>query len=176
MRRLHAFSLIELMVTLAVFGIAVMIAVPGFLTLSRSNRNASETNALVGALTYARSEASKRGTSVSVCTSSDGTHCDLGIGWDQGWIVFINSDNDAPAQVDAGETILRVYAKLAAGNHLDASSAIRDYISYRGDGFSNAQGQFIYCDPRGATHARAINVNRTGRISLAAGGGTCSAP
>lgn len=170
----HAFTLVELMVTLAVLGISLMIAVPSFLSYSRSNRTVSETNSLVGALNFARSEATKRSANVSVCTSADGLTCVSGIGWTTGWIVFVNTDNDDPAQVDGGEEILRVYGAIAPGNTLTVSPALVDFVTYRANGFSNAQGQFVLCDDRGTDSARAITVSRTGRVSLSTGGGTCT--
>jgi type IV fimbrial biogenesis protein FimT len=173
MNRQHAFTLVELMVTLAVLGISLMIAVPSYLSFSRSNRSVSETNALVGALNFARSEATTLRSSVSICTSSDGLTCTAGIGWKSGWIVFV--DNDPPAQVDAGDSILRVYGPLSPANNISASAAMTNYLTYGANGFSNAQGQFVLCDDSGAAKARTISVSRTGRVSLETGGGTCSA-
>ena len=176
MNRQQAFTLVELMVTLAVLGISLMIAVPSFLSFSRSNRTVSETNSLVGALNYARSEATTLRSTISVCTSSDGLTCGAGIGWRSGWIVFVNSDNDSPAQVDAGESILRVYGPTSPANTINASAALTDFITYNASGFSNAQGQFVLCDDSGTQSARALTVNRTGRISLKTKGvGTCAA-
>lgn len=174
MKRQHAFTLVELMVTLAVLGISLMIAVPSFLSITRTNRSATETNALVGALNIARSEAAKRSTTVSVCTSNNGAACAAGIGWNNGWIVFV--DNNTLGQVDVGDTILRIYGKVSAANNISASAALTNFITYRADGFSTAQGDFILCDDSGAPSARDIRVSRTGRISLSTGGGTCTAP
>lgn len=174
MNRQHAFTLVELITTLAVLGISLMIAVPSFVSYSRSNRTVTETNSLVGALNFARSEATKRSANVSVCTSSDGATCTAGIGWTRGWIVFVNTDNDAPAQIDAGEETLRIYGAITPGNTLTVSPALVDFITYRANGFSNAQGQFVLCDDRGTDSARAVTVSRTGRVSLSTGGGSCT--
>lgn len=182
MNRQHAFTLVELMVTLAVLGISLMIAVPSFLSITRTNRTASETNALVGALSYARSEAVKRGggaagsDTVSVCTSNNGTACSTGIGWGTGWIVFRNANNTAPAQVAAATDILRVYGAITPGNTISPSAALADYITFDSSGFSNKQGEFVLCDSSGVTSARAVSVTRIGRVSLTTGGGTCIAP
>lgn len=175
MKRQHAFTLVELMVTLAVLGISLMIAVPSFLSFSRTNRAASETNALVGALNFARNEATTLRNTVSVCASSDGQTCSGGIGWTRGWIVFVNSDNDSPAQVGVGETILRVYGATSPGNTISTSAALVDFITYNSSGFSSAQGEFVLCDDSGAQSARKLTISRTGRISLSTGGGTCTA-
>lgn len=173
MDREHAFSLIELMVTLAVLAISLMIAVPSFIGITRSNRTTTETNALVGALNFARSEATKRGTTVSICTSNDGATCATGIGWAKGWIVFV--DNNTMGQVDTGDSILRVYGAISPGNTISPSAALANFITYGASGFSSGQGQFMLCNGSGTSSARAINVTRTGRIYLQTGVGKCTA-
>jgi type IV fimbrial biogenesis protein FimT len=174
MNRQHAFTLVELLVTLAVLAFALMIAVPSFTSLSRSNRTVSETNALIGALNLARSEAAKRNINVSVCTSNDGATCAQGIGWNDGWIVF--EDGNTQGTVDGGDTVLRVFGKLSQANQISPSAALANFITYKPDGFSTAQGHFILCDDSGTASARDISVSRTGRITLSTGGGTCNAP
>ncbi len=56
----RGFTLLELIVTVVVASILLTVAVPSFTTLIRSNRAASEANALLTMLTLARSEAIKR--------------------------------------------------------------------------------------------------------------------
>ncbi|MGQ9860680.1 MAG: GspH/FimT family pseudopilin, partial [Thiobacillaceae bacterium] len=104
-RRQSGVTLIELLVTISIAAILMAIAVPGFQDFFRRNRLDGATSDLMATLNYARSEAIRRGVPVSVCRSSNGTSCSGG--WQQGWIVFTNPDNDDT--VDAGEEILRVH-------------------------------------------------------------------
>ena len=60
------FTLIELMVTIAVLAIVLTIAVPSFQGVIRSNQLTTEANTLASALQLARSEAVKRGVDVSL--------------------------------------------------------------------------------------------------------------
>jgi len=173
MKTNKAFTLVELMVTLAVFGIIVVMGVPSFTSYTRTNRLATETNSLVGAINYARSEAVKRRSHVSVCQSSDGATC-TDSGWQAGWIVFVNTDNDDPAQVDGGEDILRIYGAITGNSTLSPSGPVEDFLTYTPKGFTTAQGQFILCDSSGANSARVIDVNRIGRVTLTKGGGSCT--
>lgn len=174
MKTLSGFTLVELLVTLAVFGILALAAMPAFNGYVTSNRMITDTNSFVGTLNYARTEAIKRRVDISVCRSSDGATCATAAGaWNTGWIVFVNTDNDMPAQVDVGEEILRVSGSL--NDSVQASLALADYITFNSNGYSSAQGQFIVCDKNATTStARAIALNRIGRITLSTGGGTCT--
>lgn len=60
------FTLIELMIVVALIAIIAMVAVPGFSSLIESNRHKSTTNNVIGILNYARSEAVRRGEPVAV--------------------------------------------------------------------------------------------------------------
>lgn len=173
MKTIKAFTLVELMVTLAVFGILVVMGVPSFTSYTRTNRLATETNSLVGAINYARSEAVKRRSHVTMCQSSDGATC-TDSGWQAGWIVFVNTDNDDPAQVDGGEDVLRFYGAITSDSNLAASDTIGDFLTYTPKGFTTAQGEFVLCDASGANSARSIEVSRIGRVKLTKDFGSCS--
>lgn len=103
------FTLIELMVTLAVLAIIVAIAAPAFTGLVNSNRLTTQSNELIGGIQMARSEAIKRNARVSFCGSADGAACLAdGSTWSQ-WLVVRDSDGSvlqagqirAPVQVSS---------------------------------------------------------------------------
>jgi type IV fimbrial biogenesis protein FimT len=71
MERYRGFTLVELMVTLAVLAILITVGIPAFGDLVRNNRVTSQTNELVTALNIARSEAVKRGRNVQVVVAME---------------------------------------------------------------------------------------------------------
>ncbi|RRN58632.1 type II secretion system protein GspH [Pseudoxanthomonas sp. SGNA-20] len=81
------FSLIELMVTLAVLAIVAALAVPNFAVVMNGNRLTSQANELVADLQLARTEALRRNRTVRLCRSSDGATCATGNGEWTGWVV-----------------------------------------------------------------------------------------
>ncbi len=83
--RLEGFTLIELMVTLAVAAIMLTIAVPSFQEFIGSNRLTSEANGFLTSLNLARSEAIKGNVRVTLCVSSNGTSCAASGGWELGY-------------------------------------------------------------------------------------------
>lgn len=107
---MRGFTLVELMVTVAVLAILTTIAVPGFRDTIRRNRVSAASNALFADLHYARAEAINRGQLVSLCPSSDGSNCSAdGNAWEAGWLVYTYPAGAAPANATyaAGNILLR---------------------------------------------------------------------
>jgi type IV fimbrial biogenesis protein FimT len=84
------FTLIELMITLAIVGILLTVGVPSLKTFMQGNQLIAASNELISALHVARSEAIKLNSRVSICESSDGIKCSNTGSWKNGWIVFVD--------------------------------------------------------------------------------------
>ena len=82
------FTLVELMISVAVLAVLLSIAVPSFTNATLGSRLSSHANSLVAGAALARSEAIKRNAVVTMCVSSDGAACAASGGWQQGWIVI----------------------------------------------------------------------------------------
>lgn len=135
-QHMRGVSLIELMITLAIGAIILTVGVPAFQTTVVNARVAAHTNDYISSLNLARSEAVKRGRRVLLCKSSDGASCITSGGWEQGWIVFLDMDNNAAVDTGSGDVILRVYGPLEGGETLQGDTHVSDYIAYSSDGFT----------------------------------------
>lgn len=162
----NGFTIIELTITVMVAAIVLTLGVPTFIESIRTNRLASQTNTLLSALNYARSEAVKLGNSnVTLCRSTDSANCSNGTNWEDGWIIF--RDANGNGAVDAGDTLLRVQEPLGGGNTLRLNGfGGSNFVIYRSRGGS-AQGTFTLCDSRGAERAKAIVINASGQARAA---------
>lgn len=164
------FTLIEMMVTVAVAAILMSVGVPSFQQLIQSNRVTTQTNEFVAALNLARSEAIKRGSRITVCKSSTSTSCAASGGWQQGWIIFMDNNNNASADDGTG-SILRVYGALSDVT-LTGNTHVASYVSYVASGSTQLAGggfqagTLTLCPGSGATKGRTLVLSRTGRLSL----------
>ena len=168
------FTLIELLVTMSVAVILLTVAVPAFQTFVLNSRRVALANELVLALTYAKSEAVKRGIQVTVCSRQDDTTCAGSTTWDAGWLVFVDNDDDGV--IDTGDTppdvVLQVHPSLPAGSTLRAAADQR--VTFDPTGFTPGfNDTFRLCDGRGTAEGRSIVVSAQGRVRTAAGTASC---
>lgn len=152
--RASGFTLIELMITIALAAILVTLGAPAFREALQNNRAAAQTNNLVAALSLARSEAVRRGAAVSVCPSSNQAACDDGgTDWSVGWIVFIPSTN--PLE------LVRVWPATPGVQTFTGPTL----VSFRGTGEATAVGTFSHVVKNcTGEQARTISVGPTGHV------------
>ncbi len=87
--RHKGFTLIELVITVALFGILLLWAIPNVTTFIQNARMTSVSNELMADISVARQEAQRRGRAVKICASSDGLTCLTGTpDWMEGWIIL----------------------------------------------------------------------------------------
>lgn len=174
------FTLLELIITVAIAGILLGVGVPGFGSLIKESRISSQYNSLVGSLYQARSEAIKGASDVTVCPkSSPGSNlCGGSNDWENGWIVFLdrtNATNEVNASISPGDEIISVKPKIKGNNTISAIGSTTNtvanvqnvsYVRYLQNGASSlSTGSIIICDDtRGAADSRALNIVQTGDI------------
>ncbi|MEX0962622.1 MAG: GspH/FimT family pseudopilin [Pseudohongiellaceae bacterium] len=169
------YSLIELLVTVAILSILLAVSLPNFQDTIESNVTNSQAKLFMTTLNLARSEAIKRGSNVGICPSDDGVDCLAG-SWSTGWIVFldVNGDSDGDAgSIDAGDIVIRVFDALGADSVLTGTT---DYFEYNSLGFSATAGvQTMKLCPssNNADNARSVEIGVSGRGRRVEGGIAC---
>ncbi len=159
------FTMIELMMTIAIGSIVLMLAIPSFQYVTNSNRVAAEVNGLLGDLQFARAEAIKEGRTVTVCVSSDGLNCSNTTNWQDGWIVFSDPTNFGVR--DNGETILRVQ-KTFSGTDTFVSSG-PTYVTFNREGYAApiAAGTILtlHTLTPNSNWTRCLSINLVGQVA-----------
>ncbi|MDH1009944.1 GspH/FimT family pseudopilin [Pseudomonas nicosulfuronedens] len=160
-RATSGFTLLELMVSLAVLAILVGIAVPSLSEATLASKLKASANDLVAGVAMGRSEAIKRNAVTSLCVSSDGASCGSG-GWEQGWIVI------------SGSTVIQKHPAAPTGFKVTSSVA---KIDFQPSGVGNTQASVTVCRsaPTAGAQERVVNVSATGRAYVSkTATGSCS--
>ncbi len=185
----RGFTLIELMVTIALVAILAALAVPGFAPLIASTRLSAATNELYTSLVQAKSEAVRSGSRVTICPSSDSSSCLISgtPNWATGWITFADSTRaTSDPVVDAGESILEIGQPVSDTIRIIGNTS---YASFTSDGTPKLINGGTYlatirvCSTStnltNDNRVRDIKIIRTGRIEIVKTPGvaaTCPTP
>jgi type IV fimbrial biogenesis protein FimT len=162
------FTILELMITVAVLVILATVALPSLRSTIQNNRMTAQANGFLTAFQMARSEAVKRRGPVSVCASSDGAACTGS--WEDGWIVFTDDGAAGDSSATVGE-ILQIWSGMDG----DTSNAgdDPDFIRYLASGMvdRNAGTSFpitfqLEIPDCTADNNRQLTIGPTGQASV----------
>ncbi len=170
--RSQGFSLVQLMITVALVGILTGLAIPSYKYITNTNRIANEINGLLGDFQYARFAAIKTGQPVTVCSSANPAAspptCAVSTNWAQGWIVF--NDTAGTGQYAGAEGVLRVGQALGGTDTLVTDIA---GITFNREGFpvttvtSPNVGDHtwtLHAAPSNTQSTRCIKINLNGQV------------
>lgn len=148
------FTLIELMMSVALLAILVTVAVPAFQGLVESRRITTKTNLLLSSVNTTRSEAIKRGEVVTL-KAVDGDFA-------KGWCVYAGESGG-----DCGsETPIRTYEGSDALN-IDADGDTQIEFSPKGSLHDPANAVSLKVSPpEGQTQANYLCISLSGRASI----------
>lgn len=175
MSRESGFTLVELMITIALVAIIVGIAIPSFRDMIMNNRLVAQANDVVTLLNLGRSEAVKRGRRVVLCNTADpnaAPACQNGTTYSGGMLLFAKvSGNNSMTSFENNDELIKIGMPALGGIRLDSNGKGGTSVAFRGDGTIVNQTlgtpfpiRFYVCDSRGDTRGRMISVNAIGRV------------
>ena len=155
------FTLIEMMVTVAVLAIIMMVAAPNLAGFVRSSKVRSAQSELVASLMLARSEAAKRGVTVGVAASAPTSANEFG----KGWTVWVDTNEDGV--VDSGEVVIRTYPSLNDAVVLGTTGGI-SAVAFNSSGFltPSTAVNFKACGASDTTKGFAIRLDPVGLADI----------
>lgn len=166
-------TLIEILVVLALIGVMITIAVPAYTNFVTDNRMAAEMAGFTETLMLARSEAIKRGETVTVCTSGGSTSsCSDTANWNEGWIVFVDPDDSQ--SIGPTTTIIRTEPSWTSSDVLSGSAGVAHAISFSPLGIlvgtTTGGGVVTLNDAQGNTSfRRCVTIGVAGTLTQAEG-------
>ena len=145
-------TLIELVIAMSIMIITLSIGVPNLVNFMKNSELINNSNKFASLMSYARSEATKRNSTIRICTSADNQTCAA----NGRYLIVLNTDNTLLRTTPLSGDITYNFQSFE-----DASSAT---ITFNTLGSPNDVGQVILCDSRGALHAKGIALNMGGQI------------
>lgn len=165
------FTLIELMVALALGIILMTMAVPSFYSTIQNNRATTKANEFLADLYFTRSEAIKQARTATICRSTNGTACTgSGSAWETGWLVWVDGDGNGTM---ASTEIVRVHEALSnatlSGKLGGADAPSIQYLSSGFRAAAPAGNMTFTLTSTGCkgNQTRAITIIQSGRASVA---------
>lgn len=149
------FTLVELMVTIAIAAILLTVGVPSLKSLYDAYRGSSEISRIQQTLAFAKNQAVSYGAPVTVCPFSASTSC--GNDWSAGMQVIITSNASGSEVVKK----LKVVDGFSSNDSITGAD-----VEFRPDGLTNntSQATFIYCPNGKSDDSHSVNVSVTGMI------------
>jgi type IV fimbrial biogenesis protein FimT len=174
-RRSRGLTLIELMVGVAILAIVLAVAAPEFRNWGRNTRTATQAADLQTAMSYARSESSRRGVRITLCASSSTTAttptCNGDAAkWGDGWLIFVDNTQtggNAIGVLDGADTLLRI-GEPTSGSAVATTGNVGAWLSFSPQGLvrttaGTANGGYTICQK---PHQRRLAVSPVGLVTL----------
>ncbi|MEL7296710.1 MAG: GspH/FimT family pseudopilin [Pseudomonadota bacterium] len=159
------FTLLELIIALAITAIVSTVGVPAMSDWLGNQRVRAESRLLWQHLGLARQTAVLRRQVVVACPTLDGLRCDDALDWSQGWMMFINLDDDRPAQKDPNE---RLISRHQSHDRIRIVSNRRT-LRFSGDLQRASNGRLLVCGDRAGQSPTQLVISPTGRTRLVTG-------
>lgn len=158
------FTLLELLVVVAISGILLGVGLPAMGALIERNQFKAEVSALHRAVALSRSMAVYRGETVSLCPLTNSNTC--GNNWTGKLTIFSDSNQNSTLDPDE-ETIGIVSALEHSGTRLDRRHSRASAIMFRstGNAFGH-NGTLKVCMDGSTTLSATIIISGAGRIRL----------
>ncbi|NML87024.1 GspH/FimT family pseudopilin [Polaromonas sp.] len=134
-QRDRGFTLIELMVTLAIAAVLLLVAIPSMTAYKRNAELTSATNTLLSAINGARGEAMKRGMYAMVVPAD-------GADWNTGWIVFVDKNRSQAYDATVDQTVLNqgpLPGYFSVTGNGTAATGSAPYIMFDASGYSKTK-------------------------------------
>jgi type IV fimbrial biogenesis protein FimT len=164
--KIRGVTTIELMIALTVVAIVVALALPSFNRATRNSLLLNTANDWAASMSLARQRAVEARRDVRICPTSNNTSCDNSKNYSDGWIMFVDQNNNGSP---ATSELIRIGDPLDSRVSMGTPSAFDDWIEFKPGGNVNGSGatagNFTFCSGTYHEYSRQVGVSATGRVT-----------
>jgi type IV fimbrial biogenesis protein FimT len=166
------FTLIELMVAVGVFGLVIVFALPNFNRMMVNNQASNLGMETITAINYARSEAVKRASRVSICPANPNEDtCLTSSDWNKGWMMFVDTATSDSAATPVVGTIIKRWNSFSVRDQISVKSGSTEvnFLRFTATGAlgwkdNNSRVITTYTQKCKGTNQSEITVNVAGMV------------
>lgn len=158
------FTLVELLIALAVLALLLGLALPGFRDVIERQRTATALHLVSAQFAQARNTAIMRRTPVTVCPSRGDGRCRTDADWSQGWLMYRDPTGGSQPRT-RGDVLAEQHRPTHASVRIQ-SSAGRPRIRFQPDGRSGGTNLTVRICIAGSVRGEVV-VNNVGRVRSA---------
>ena len=147
------FTLVELMVTIAVAALLLSIGVPSFTAIYEATRGANEIQKINDLFAFARNQAVNYGTTVTVCPYASNP---CGNDWSKGFSVYVERNG--------AKKVLKIIDGFNSKDTISLTGPTDKTVNFTSDGLVSTETSIIYCPSGKSDASKSIKISTSGLI------------
>ena len=173
----RGFTLPEIMIAILIAGVLLTIGMPRLNKVIEGRQLVGQATEVASALSFARAEATSRGSNVVICSSEDRSTCSDDNDWSTGWIIYSDKNGDGIATDPTEAEILKTEGAMNGEVTLVADVT---FLSFNQSGEASSSGVFHLCSGNAeasdlaSNKSRLVTVNNVGSANISMGNATCN--
>ena len=156
------FTLVELMVTIAIAALLLSIGVPSFTSMYEATRSANEIQKINDLFAFARNQAVNYGATVTVCPYA-ASPC--GNDWSKGFSVYIEKNGS--------KKVLKVIDGFNSKDTISLTGPTDKTVNFTSDGLVSTETSIIYCPSGESDGSKSIKISTSGLIKEGSDNQSC---
>jgi prepilin-type N-terminal cleavage/methylation domain-containing protein len=157
----NGFTLVEILIAMCIIAIISMISAPSFRDSHITNRLSSQSHSLMNAFSFARTEALRRNSFVSICATDNATNCNTN-NFAKGIIIY---SNPTMSGLQNEQQIIRYYepwniedkGKITVANN-------SSFFTFNANAAIVSEGNVLICHP--TYNSYTLYVNKIGSLNI----------
>ena len=167
----NGLTLVELLIVLLIVGITSSFAIPSGKNILVEFKQYSFMHNLIRSISFARSEAITRNSTIRLCASNDGEFCSSSSRWEEGWIIYVDKAGKSVRTKD--DPILKIHTGVK--NITIRKNGREKTVKFNNSGWLGLNRSFYICDSQTLKPLKRLVIIHSGRVRITDEGIRCNA-